>query len=122
MIANTHSPAKYAVLKKIHDADKIAEMDKIVDGNAPFELKPPAGCPSGHGKPYRRGILLTHGLTDSPYSMRALGSFFQKNCFRVMAILLPGHGTQPGDLLDIHWQEWAKAEAYGTDATRCRGR
>ena len=115
MIANTHSPAKYAVLKKIHDTDKIAKLDKIVDGNAPFELKPPAGCPSGHGKPYRRGVLLTHGLTDSPYSMRALGSFFQKNCFRVMAILLPGHGTQPGDLLDVVWQEWAKAEAYGTD-------
>jgi esterase/lipase len=115
MIANTHSPAKYAVLKKLHDAAKVAELDKIVDGNAPFELKPPTSCPSGHGKPYRRGVLLTHGLTDSPYSMRALGSFFQNNCFRVMAILLPGHGTQPGDLLDINWQEWAKAEAYGTD-------
>jgi esterase/lipase len=115
MIANTHSPAKYAVLKKIHDTDKIAELDKIVAGNAPFELKPPAGCPSGQGKPYRRGVLLTHGLTDSPYSMRALGSFFQNNCFLVMAILLPGHGTQPGDLLDVRWQEWAKAEAYGTD-------
>jgi esterase/lipase len=28
---------------------------------------------------------------------------------------LPGHGTQPGDLLDVTWQEWAKAVAYGTD-------
>jgi len=32
-----------------------------------------------------------------------------------MAILLPGHGTQPGDLLDVTWQDWAKAEAYGAD-------
>lgn len=104
-----------AMIRKTHTAANAAELNKIVDGNAPFELKPPASCPSGHGKPYRRGVLLTHGLTDSPYSMRALGSFFQKNCFRVMAILLPGHGTQPGDLLDINWQEWAKAEAYGTD-------
>jgi len=32
-----------------------------------------------------------------------------------MAVLLPGHGTQPGDLLDIRWQEWAKAVAYGAD-------
>jgi len=32
-----------------------------------------------------------------------------------MAVLLPGHGTQPGDLLDVSWQEWAKAEAFGSD-------
>ena len=103
------------MIKETHSAVDIAKVDRIVDGNAPFELKPPASCPSGHGKPYRRGVLLTHGLTDSPYSMRALGSFFQMNCFRVLAILLPGHGTQPGDLLDIRWEEWAKAEAFGTD-------
>jgi esterase/lipase len=115
MIAKVRSPAKFAILKKMRNEVKVAELDKIVDGNAPFELKPPARCPSGHGKPYRRGVLLAHGLTDSPYSMRHLASFFQQNCFRVMAILLPGHGTQPGDLLDISWQEWAKAEAYGTD-------
>lgn len=103
------------MISKTHTAANIARLNKIVEGNAPFELKPPASCPSGHGKPYRRGVLLTHGLTDSPYFMRYLGSFFQENCFRVMAILLPGHGTQPGDLLDVSWREWAKAEAYGTD-------
>ena len=90
--------------------------EQIVDGNSPFELKPPASCPQGEKKPYKRGILLTHGLTDSPYLMRYLGTFFQENCFRVMAILLPGHGTRPGDLLEVTWQEWAKAEAYGTNA------
>jgi esterase/lipase len=104
-----------AMIRKTHAAASAAELEMIVDGNAPFELKPPATCPSGHGKPYHRGILLTHGLTDSAYLMRSLGDFFQKNCFLVMAILLPGHGTQPGDLLDVKWQEWAKAEAYGTD-------
>ncbi len=103
------------MIEKSHVAANPDELAKIVEGNAPFELKPSASCASGHGKPYRRGILLTHGLTDSPYFMRHLGAFFQQNCFRVMAILLPGHGTRPGDLLDISWQEWAKAEAYGTD-------
>ena len=91
------------------------ELEKIVEGNAPFELKPAAGYAAGHSKPYRRGILLIHGLTDSPYFMRYMGTFFQENGFRVMAILLPGHGTQPGDLLDVTWHEWAKAVAYGTD-------
>ena len=90
-----------------------AELEKIIDGNAPFELKPPPGFPSGQQKAYRRGVLLTHGLSDSPYLMRHLAEFYQQNGFRVMAILLPGHGTQPGDLLEVTWQEWAKAVAYG---------
>jgi len=90
-----------------------ANLENIVDGNAPFELKPPPGFSSGQQKPYRRGVLLTHGLSDSPYSMRHLAAFFQQNGFRVMAVLLPGHGTQPGDLLDVAWREWAKTVAYG---------
>ncbi|MBI5626551.1 MAG: alpha/beta fold hydrolase [Nitrosomonadales bacterium] len=102
------------MLNKAHSALDAANLEKIVDGNAPFELKPPAGFPSGRNKIYRRGVLLTHGLSDSPYFMRHLAAFFQQNGFRVMAILLPGHGTQPGDLLEIKWQEWAKAVAYGT--------
>lgn len=104
-----------AMIAKTHAGLNPAEAERVIDGNAPFELKPATNCPAGHDKPYRRGVLLTHGLTDSPYFMRYLGSFFQENCFRVMAVLLPGHGTQPGDLLDVSWQEWAKAEAFGTD-------
>jgi esterase/lipase len=104
-----------AMITKVRSGSNVAELEKVVNGNAPFELKPAESCPKGREKPYRRGVLLTHALTDAPYSMHSLASFFQENCFRVMAILLPGHGTQPGDLLDVTWQEWAKAETYGTD-------
>jgi len=90
-------------------------QEKIIDGNAPFELRPTGNNSKRRTKPYQRGVLLTHGLTDSPYFMRPLGHFFQENGFRVMALLLPGHGTQPGDLLDVRWQEWAKTVAYGAD-------
>lgn len=90
-------------------------LEKIVDGNAPFEMKPQPDVFGGQQKHFHRGILLTHGLSDSPYSMRHLAAFFQENGFRVMAILLPGHGTQPGDLLDVDWQEWAKAVTYGVN-------
>ncbi|MBI5660074.1 MAG: alpha/beta fold hydrolase [Nitrosomonadales bacterium] len=92
-----------------------ANPEEIVAGNAPFALKPAAGYPPGQEHTYQRGVLLTHGLTDSPYFMRYLAEFFRENGFRVMAVLLPGHGTQPGDLLDVTWQEWAKTVAYGTD-------
>jgi esterase/lipase len=84
--------------------------DRIVDANAPFALTPPETT-----KTPRRGILLAHGLTDSPYSMRALGRFFQAQGFGVKAILLPGHGTRAGDLLEVTWQEWARAVQFGVD-------
>ncbi|MGC2048232.1 MAG: alpha/beta fold hydrolase [Gallionella sp.] len=103
------------MLTRAHSALGTVNLGKVVDGNAPFELKPIAGSSAGSAKTYRRGVLLTHGLTNSPYFMRHLAAFFEENGFRVMAILLPGHGTQPGDLLDVSWQEWAKAVAYGSD-------
>ncbi len=85
-----------------------------VEVNSPFELVA-VGQPAGREKPYRRGVLLIHGLTDSPYFMRPLAEFFQEQGFRVMAILLPGHGTQPGDLLDIRWRDWARTVRYGIE-------
>ncbi|MDD5058449.1 MAG: alpha/beta fold hydrolase [Sideroxydans sp.] len=102
-----------AMLMQFHDGKN--EQEQIVAGNAPFELLPGGDYEKGRDKPYRRGILLVHGLSDSPYHIRHLAAFFQRNGFRVMAVLLPGHGTRPGDLLDIHWREWAKAVQYGAD-------
>jgi esterase/lipase len=102
-----------AMLRQVHAGKD--ELEKIVDGNAPFELLPTGDFGKGREKPYKRGVLLVHGLSDSPYHMHYLGAFFQRNGFRVMAVLLPGHGTQPGDLLKVRWQEWAKVVAYGAD-------
>jgi esterase/lipase len=90
-----------------------ADLAKSISGNMPFVLEP--SCENGNQKRFKRGILLTHGLTDSPYFMRPLANFFQAQGFLVMTTLLPGHGTQPGDLLNVSWQEWAKAVAYGTE-------
>ena len=103
------------MLNRAHAKLGAADVQKIVAGNAPFELKPPVGFPIGQKKIYRRGILLTHGLTDSPYFMRHLAAFFQQQGFLVMAVLLPGHGTQPGDLLEVTRQEWGRTVAYGVD-------
>lgn len=101
------------MLHAAHSKLGTSELEKTVAGNAPFMLKPDSA--NGRNKLYQRGILLVHGLTDSPYFMRPLAEFFQAQGFLVMTTLLPGHGTQPGDLLDVCWQEWAKAVAYGTE-------
>ncbi|MFZ5503117.1 MAG: alpha/beta hydrolase [Pseudomonadota bacterium] len=100
-------------LGRVH-AGKVG-LEKIVAGNAPFELHPAGNFQTGRDKPYRRGVLLTHGLSDSPYHLRHLAAFFRQNGFRVMAVLLPGHGTQPGDLLDVHWREWVETVACGVE-------
>lgn len=102
-----------ALLTQTHHGKPDAQ--RIVDGNAPFESHPSYEFLQGVGKTYKRGVLLVHGLTDSPYHMRHLATFYQRNGFRVMAVLLPGHGTQPGDLLDVSWQDWAKTVAYGVE-------
>ncbi|NNM80711.1 MAG: hypothetical protein HKM01_09740, partial [Gallionella sp.] len=101
------------MLRAAHARLGTTELETVVAGNMPFALKPRVA--DGISKPYRRGILLTHGLTDSPYFMRHLANFFAEQGFLVLAILLPGHGTQPGDLLDVEWREWAQAVAYGTE-------
>ena len=94
------------------DADKLQQS---VEGNAPFALEPGGSNTAGKQRRWRRGILLTHGLSDSPYCMRHLAACFQENGYRVLAILLPGHGTRPGDLLEVSWQEWASSVAFGVD-------
>ncbi len=73
---------------------------RVVEGNSPFML-----APDGDG-PVKRGILMVHGLSDSPYMMRDIANFFQQQGFLVLAMQLPGHGTRPGDLLDTSWQDW----------------
>ncbi len=90
-------------------------LHKIIEGNTPFALEPENDEARSDSGKFRRGILLTHGLTDSPYFMRHLGEVFRSQGFRVLSVLLPGHGTRPGDLLDVKWREWAKAVAWATD-------
>lgn len=104
-----------SMLALAHSDRNAVDLKKIVEGNCPFELMPSMPGSEGRQRRFRRGVLLTHGLTDSTYLMRHLAAFFQQQGFRVMVILLPGHGTQPGDLLDVHWQDWADSVAYGTD-------
>ena len=57
------------------------------------------------------GVLLLHGMSDSPYSMRALGESLHARGYWVIGLRLPGHGTAPSGLLRIRWQDMAGAVA-----------
>ncbi|MDH5752484.1 MAG: alpha/beta fold hydrolase [Deltaproteobacteria bacterium] len=88
--------------------------DRILEANSPFEFRPQdESCRTGTDRKYRRGVLLIHGLSDSPYVMRDLARHFQSRCFLARGILLPGHGTVPGDLLSVTHQEWYRAVRWG---------
>lgn len=84
----------------------------VLDNLAPFVLEPDATCPRVESGKFEKGILLIHGLFDSPYSMRPFGEALRAQCFYVLGLLLPDHGTRPGDFLDAHWQDWVAATHF----------
>lgn len=58
----------------------------------------------------QRGVaLLSHGLSDSPYSMRAVGEHLQGQGFTVLGLRVPGHGTVPAHLAVTRWRDFQKA-------------
>jgi len=80
-----------------------------VDGdnlNASFEFLPDE-------EEIKGGVLLVHGLTDSPYHLKAIGEIFFDNGFYVIGLRLPGHGTVPGGLLNVTWEDWYSAIKFG---------
>lgn len=52
------------------------------------------------------GVLLVHGLGDSPYFFHDIANALCNHGLRVRTILLPGHGTKPGDMLGVSYQQW----------------
>lgn len=90
------------------------------DWNRSYQLLP-------QGKP-RGAVVLLHGLTDSPYSLRHFAADYQQHGYVVVAIRLPGHGTVPAALTQTEWEDWLAAtrlavrEAIGAfrRARRCK--
>lgn len=66
--------------------------------NAPREWRPTG--------PIRGGVLLVHGLGDSPWSFTDIGQALARQGFVARTVLLPGHGTQPRDMLDVRMEQW----------------
>ncbi|MBK8309321.1 MAG: alpha/beta fold hydrolase [Gammaproteobacteria bacterium] len=79
------------------------------DWNRSFELRPAR---------IEGGALLLHGLTDSPYSMRAIARALFDRGYYVLALRMPGHGTVPAALAQVTWQDWMAATRLGARAVR----
>jgi len=51
------------------------------------------------------GVFMIHGCTGSPYELRKVSSYLQKYNLSIVAPLLPGHGTKPGDLNKVSYKQ-----------------
>ena len=60
----------------------------------------------GSGKYSKTGVLLLHGFTGSPASMRPWAHFLNEKGMTVSVPRIPGHGTRWQDLNKVNWQDW----------------
>ncbi len=54
-------------------------------------------------------VLLLHGMSDSPYSLRHLAESLHAGGAHVLGLRIPGHGTAPSGLVDVAWQDMTAA-------------
>lgn len=94
-------------------------LQRTLEMRSPFEISESPSCPQDSP---RTGYLLLHGLTDSPYLLTAVARSLagRSPCAVVRSVLLPGHGTVPGDSLDVHRNEWRDITRYGVNSFQGR--
>ncbi len=63
----------------------------------------------GTGDHGRTGVVLAHGFTGSPASMRPWGEFLAAAGYTVRVPRLPGHGTTWQEMNRTRWQDWYAA-------------
>ncbi|MDC8831561.1 alpha/beta hydrolase [Alteromonas gilva] len=95
-------------------AQWLAEHRVSVGNNAKWEvtLNTPFECGVGN----KTGVLFVHGLGDSPYFFSDVGERLCQHGFWVRTVLLPGHGSKPGDMLNASYSAWQDTAEYHIDA------
>ncbi|TBU76229.1 alpha/beta hydrolase [Phytopseudomonas daroniae] len=100
------------VYQRLDDAERVPDNRYFADSplnasrfewdwNRSYVLEP-GGKPKG-------AVVMLHGLSDSPYSLRHIAKVYRDAGFIVVGLRLPGHGTTPGALTDVTWQDWLAA-------------
>ncbi len=88
------------------------------------DIKP--GCEAwsapGSGDNADVGVLVLHGFTGSPASMRPLAEDLAERGYAVELPLLAGHGTQWQDLKKVTWQDLARDTVRAFETLRARTR
>ncbi|WP_025845136.1 alpha/beta hydrolase [Paenibacillus ehimensis] len=75
-------------------------MNRVYRTTEPFRLE-------GAGELASTQLLLIHGFTGSPSELRRLGYYLNDLGYTVNAVLLPGHGTTPEDMIRTGLDDWS---------------
>ena len=133
--AGVNSFEDYMALESRLFAELHARLLDVPSGADPFTLgRYHPGSPAARrawDTPYNRSyelrpehprgaVLLVHGLSDSPYSMRALADVFFAQGYDVVVLRMPGHGTTPSMLRHVSWKDWYGAVALAARYTAAR--
>jgi len=86
------------------------DLHPILPGCEPWSS--PGGGP--------HGVLVLHGFTGSPVSMRPLAEVFAGAGFAVELPRLPGHGTAVADMIETGWDDWLTEAERALDALQAR--
>lgn len=95
-------PAGPDIISRYRSGSPASPEHYETDWNRTFEWKQEGGEATG-------GILLLHGMSDSPYSMRTVGKALHEQGAHVIGLRLPGHGTAPSGLVEFEWEDMASA-------------
>lgn len=98
--------------------DKLDAKDQVLD-NRYYEGSPiyPEKFSTDWNRSYimmpqgeiKGAVVMLHGLTDSPYSLRHIARRYVAHGYVAVAIRLPAHGTVPAGLSDVTWEDWMAA-------------
>ena len=105
-------PEQRIAANRYFDGSPIYPGKFATDWNRSYILEP-AGAPAG-------AVVLLHGLTDSPYSLRHIARRYREHGYVAVAIRLPAHGTVPAALTDVEWEDWSAATRLAVREARRR--
>ena len=63
-------------------------------------------------------MVLLHGLTDSPYSLRHIAEQYRERGFVAVGMRMPGHGTVPAGLTRVSDKDWMAATRLAVRTAR----
>ena len=105
-------PDERAPFNRYDPASPIHPANFAQDFNRSFVLEP-QGPPQG-------AVVLLHGLTDAPYSMRHVAALYRDRGFVAIVPRLPAHGTVPAALAAAEWPDWMAATRLALREARRR--
>ena len=106
------APDEHAPINRYFEGSPVYPAIFARDWNRSYVMEPdtpPVGA-----------VVLLHGLTDSPYSLRHIAKFYRDRGFVAIGIRLTGHGTVPAGLTDVRWEDWMAATRLAIREARRR--